>query len=530
MTTRRDFLYSAGAAVAGFSGTGLLLASSASAAPPRWNPGVVRPRLADAYQRRIRAASGYLATRPPPQQTNGDERNHPDYIGQFHKTLPHDANGIVDPQAYEDMVAACQAGDFEQVEAVPGVAGRLANPLGAVAFANESWDSHHLAIDAASSIDSPRHGSDMSECYWLSLTRDVPFEDYQVDPLVLRAVADLRTLPGYGWVTPDNVFRGRLQGDEVGPYVSQFLLQDIPYGPLKVPQRIDVPVPGNQWMTAYAQWLAVQDGAVAGTIAVDPVPRYLSNGAAIAAYVHSDFSYQAFLDAALILLAHGLDVLDPGNPYRASTRQAPFITFGGPAVLDLLARAARDALMAAWFQKWKLHRKVRPEAYGGIVENTLNRGVPQHENATLLGSEAPGAIYSRFGSYLLPMAYPEGSPTHPSYPAGHAAVSGACVTVLKAFFDESFVLPAPKAPSRDGLELLDWSGAPLIVGGELNKLASNCTLARDTAGVHYRQDGDQGLRLGEQVGLALLREFRLLYPEPFEGFQLTTFDGKTIFV
>jgi membrane-associated phospholipid phosphatase len=297
-----------------------------------------------------------------------------------------------------------------------------------------------------------------------------------------------------------------------------------------VPQRIAVPVPGNQWMTSYAEWLAVQNGAVAGTIAFDTLPRWIANGQALAAYVHADFSYQAFLNAALILLARGNGVLDRGNPYRRSTRQGAFVTFGGPAVLDLLARAARDALMAAWFQKWQLHRKLRPEAYGGLVENTLNRGVPQHENATLLASEAPGAVYSRFGTYLLPMAYPEGSPTHPSYPAGHATISGACVTVLKAFFDESLVLPDPKVPGRDGLALYDWTGVPLTAGGELNKLASNCTLARDTAGVHYRNDGDEGLRLGEQVGIALLREFRTLSPEPFDGFRLTTFDGRTILV
>jgi hypothetical protein len=41
------------------------------------------------------------------------------------------------------------------------------------------------------------------------------------------------------------------------------------------------------------------------------------------------------------------------------------------------------------------------------------------------------------GTHLLPMAFPEGSPTHPAYGPGHGTVAGACVTVLKAFFDES---------------------------------------------------------------------------------------------
>jgi hypothetical protein len=530
MSTRRDFLSSAGVAFAGLAAPNLLPAGSANAAAPPWNPGAVRPRLAEAYRLRIQAATGYLAKGPPLHRTNLDETAHPDYIGQFHKTLPHDANGLVAPAAYEALVAACRAGDYALLEAVPQAAGKLVHPLGAVAFANEGWDSHHLTIEAASSIDSAVHGADMAECYWLALTRDVPFDDYPTDPLVRRAVADLRTLPGYGWVTTANVFRGRLSGDAVGPYLSQFMVKDIPYGGMNLPQRICMPVAGNNWMTSYAQWLQVQNGGVAGAVTHDPTFRYISNGASLAEFVHGDFSYQAFLSAALILLRYGTGALDPGNPYRESRRQAAFVNFGGPMVLDLVARVSRDALMAVWFQKWQLHRKVRPEAYGGLVENTLNRGVWQHENATLLASEAPGAVYSRFGTYLLPMAYPEGSPAHPSYPAGHAGIAGACATVLKAFFDESFVVPDPQVPSRDGLELYDWTDTPLTVGGELNKLASNCSLSRDTAGVHYRQDSEQGLRLGEQVGIALLREFRALYPEPFEGFRLRTFDGRLIVV
>ena len=527
MPTRRDFL-TTGAALAGLSSTALV--PTAALGEPPQGTGATRPRLADAYGRRIRAASGYLAARMPRHATNGDEAKYPNYIAQFHKTLPHDGNGVVERRAYESLVSACLAGDFAQLEAVPQASGKLANPLAAVAFANESWDSHHLAIAAANGIDDAAHGGDMAECYWLALTRDVPFADYADDPLVQRAASDLRSIPGYGWVTPQSVFRGRLPGDATGPYVSQFLLLDVPFGAMRLSQKIRVPVPGNQWMTSYDSWLAVQNGGVAGTIAWDPTPRWIANGAALAEWVHSDFSYQAFLNAALILLGFGSAALDPANPYRDSTRQGAFITFGGPMILDLVARAARDALMAAWFQKWQLHRKLRPEAYGGLVENTLNRGVRQHENPTLLASESPGAVYSRFGTYLLPMAYPEGSPTHPSYPAGHAAISGACTTVLKAFFDESFLLQAPKVADRNGIDLLDWTGAPLSAGGELNKLASNCTLARDTAGVHYRQDGEQGLRLGEQVGIALLREFRALNPEPFDGFRLTGFDGRPLLV
>lgn len=39
------------------------------------------------------------------------------------------------------------------------------------------------------------------------------------------------------------------------------------------------------------------------------------------------------------------------------------------------------------------------------------------------------------------MAYPEGSPMHPNYGAGHATIAGACVTLLTAMFDYTRKLP-----------------------------------------------------------------------------------------
>lgn len=134
----------------------------------------------------------------------------------------------------------------------------------------------------------------------------------------------------------------------------------------------------------------------------------------------------------------------------------------------------------------------------------------------------------RFGTYLLPMPYPEGCPVHPAYPAGHAAFIGASVTVLKAFFRESLVIPAPVVATDDGLALEPYSGPPLTVGAELNKLAANVALGRDTAGVHWRTDGVEGMNLGEAVAIGVLTDLRATYTETFGGFSLTRFDGTTI--
>jgi hypothetical protein len=126
------------------------------------------------------------------------------------------------------------------------------------------------------------------------------------------------------------------------------------------------------------------------------------------------------------------------------------------------------------------------------------------------------------------MAYPEGCPTHPPYPAGHATIAGACATVLKAFFKESSVIPDPVMANDDGLSLSLYKGPDLSVGGELNKLAANIALGRDAAGVHWRSDSIEGLKLGEAVAIGIISDLRMTYHEDFPGFSLTKFDGTTI--
>ena len=69
----------------------------------------------------------------------------------------------------------------------------------------------------------------------------------------------------------------------------------------------------------------------------------------------------------------------------------------------------------------------------------------------------------------------------------------------------------------------------VTVEGELNKLANNVAIGRDAAGVHYRQDGVEGLFVGEQQAIALLQDkSRTLNESNFDGFTLTKFDGTTI--
>ena len=317
----------------------------------------------------------------------------------------------------------------------------------------------------------------------------------------------------------------------MGPYISQFLWKDIPFGATTIVQRYRTTVAGDDHMTLYEEWLNIQNGlSPAASNKFDSTPRYIRNGRDMSEWVHRDFSYQGILSACLILLGFGQLALDPANPYLFSATQGGFTTFGAPHILDLVARAARAALEDAWFQKFLVHRRLRPEEFGGRVHNRLTGAADYPINRELLASKAVSEVFNKFGTYLLPMAFPEGCPTHPSYPQAHASVCGAGVTMLKAFFNESFVIPNPVVASADGLSLLPFSGPPLTVGGELNKLAANVSLGRDIAGVHYRSDAIEGLKLGEAVAIGILQDYRNTYNENFTGFSLTRFDGTTIII
>lgn len=64
----------------------------------------------------------------------------------------------------------------------------------------------------------------------------------------------------------------------------------------------------------------------------------------------------------------------------------------------------------------------------------------------------------------------------------------------------------PVFPDDDGLELLPYDGDCLTFEGEINKMAVNVAFGRQMCGVHYRMDSEEGLRLGEIVGVRLLQQ------------------------
>jgi membrane-associated phospholipid phosphatase len=339
-----------------------------------------------------------------------------------------------------------------------------------------------------------------------------------------------------GKVTPGTLFRGNVAGGLDGPYISQFFWQPVPVNSSIVDQRFRVGASGIDYLTTYDEWFVLQTGVPPyRSWTTDPQTRYIYNGRSLAEWVHFDFLYQAFHNAALILLNQSPETtlnvnpyLNPNNPYKTTKVQTGFATFGGPHICCLLGNACEAALMAAWFQKWLVHRRTRPEEFGGRVHQTLVGAARYPVHADLLNSAALKAVYAANGTYLLPQAYPEGCPLHPSYPSGHATVSGACSVMLKAFFDETQIVTNCVQASADGLSLAPFGDTALTVGGEINKLAFNVTMGRDFAGIHYRSDAEAGLRLGEEVAIAMLQDLVQVFAEDFNGFAFTRLDGTPV--
>lgn len=546
---RRKFLANLGkttvaAAVVGAAMPFLEERSSVVAQSRGINNSFYQQRAMACYQSRVAAAQDNFQPIPPlfRRPNNGDEELYPNRIASYSKALPHQSNGEVVPSAYFAFLDAIRTGDPSMFEQIPlGGTRKLTNPQAGLAFDGEGADAFTFIQPPAPAFASKEIAAEIAENYWMALLRDVAFTDYPLNAIAQFAAADLTAFGadfkgpknGSGQVTPELLFRGLTTGDRTGPLMSQFWYQACNFGANEINQRIRTTAPNLNYMTDFATWLAIQNGAApaSGNI-FDPTLRYMRNGRDLGQWVHIDVLFQGYFQAFLVIAGMGVP-FDAGNPYSTSTTQDGFATFGGPHVATLLCEVSTRALKAVWNQKWIVHRRLRPEVFAQRVDRTAfhGAGYPIHpEILTSLNTASRLGGYLPSGNALLPMAFPEGSPTHPAYGAGHATVAGACVTILKAWFNESFVISSPLVPNANGTSLVPYAGDPLTVGGELNKIASNVANGRNIAGVHWRSDATESLKLGEALAISVLKDQKNCYNEIFNGFSLTKFDGTTITV
>jgi hypothetical protein len=558
-TGRRRFFGQIGAAA-------VAAASTASGqSPPQSGfspPGVALPagvtnnRLAKSFDMRVAAATRDVLLGTAINLNNGDTARYPDKGGTYTKGLPHDAWGRVDSNAFAAFTTAIASGQFSDFENIPlGGTRKLNGPQGGLCFDLDMMDVVQFGqptVPPAPPVASDITALELLEHYWGALLRDVAFTDYGSNPLAAQAAAEISAQPTYngprdasGKVTQNLLFRGAFPGETLGPYVSQFAYQRASLGAQPLSQQLVTYLPNIDYGTDYASWLNIQNGVDTGLRnQTDPQLRYQRNGRDLAALTHTDVLFQEYFVAFLVLsgmnpapigaFGSGGAPLNPGNPYLKSKTQVGFGTFGGPDVSACIEEVAVKALDAVWYQKWWVHLRPRPEAIGGIV-HLIKTGQQSKTSVTLsnviLNSQGLQQTFAKYGTWLLPQAFPEGSPAHPSYPTGHGTVAGACITVLKFFFDGSYVIPNPVAPTSDGLSLVPYTGSDagqLTVNGELNKLGHNVSFGHGIhAGIHWRSDTDTSLLLGEAVALNFLRNRARMYNEPF-SVNITKFDGTVV--
>ncbi|MEM1230534.1 MAG: vanadium-dependent haloperoxidase [Pseudomonadota bacterium] len=568
-----------------------------------------------------------------------NNRDVPSYLLNFTKGLPHDYNtGLVaDPAAYQQFVRAIDSGDPVDFRNTPlghpdnciwdhwqathfgdywcsdkarhggenggPVAVRAWESQGAgLTFDLQGPDAHAVTMPPAPATGSNELTAEMGEVYAQALLRDLPISTFMFDTPTTAANQDraadlidaLNALPGFG---PDNdapedrhrgplnlqtAFRGIAPGDDVGPYLSQFLLVGNPaingndsgsadegriaYGAVTIDQRVRVATP-RDYMTNWDEWFDVQNGAdLRGLESYEPggARRLMATPRDLATYVHYDALYEAYLNACLIMLG-GRFPFDPGIPFQEPDNrdhQQGFAQFGGPHILSLVTEVATRALKAVRYQKFNVHRRARPEVLAARLERFGLEGVDAPELGRMFDQLNDTGILAEITDHneaqnladgineaglLLPMAFCEGSPMHPAYGAGHATVAGACVTILKAFFDTGHIIDftgdpnTAFVPSDDGSTLntvdvlrpevvgddIYAVSAQLNVEGELNKLAANISIGRDWAGVHYFTDYIESIRMGETIALGLLEEQKLTYGENF-SMTVPLFDGGAV--
>jgi len=519
-------------------------------------------------------------------------------LGSYHKTLPHDEFGEVCEEAFCKLVDASR-GDgrgFSQVDGGSANAAPLTNPQGGLAHDQLTRNPAAYDMPPAPTVLSDSTAAEMTELYWMALMRDVSFNGFEQDARAKAAAKELNEyfgkatgdkkdpgrlvagvdLPGgLGKPLPikeENLFRVGLPGEDIGPLLSQFFVRDAVFGTQSIDQRQHPYAKGKDYLTSYEDWICAQNTGQDGNGQdyrmsnefsdefFEKECRYISTMRDLARFVNKDALHQAYFNAALIMLSGGAR-WTPGNPYGnpapagLSPREAGFGVLGGPHILALVSEVATRGLKIVWNQKWQVHLRLRPEAYGGLLHVQEAGALDKHGNLTkrpyglpnwLTKSKGVQEVKKNWGGYLLPMAFTAGSPTHPAYGAGHATVAGACVTVLKAYFkthytdekcvdrlvpfcslterDKPFGPKDRKAPFGKGstikayvtgvdkngkdtrTQLPDALASKLTLEGELNKLAANVAMGRSMGGVHWRSDNTRSLLLGEAMAAGILAD------------------------
>jgi len=162
------------------------------------------------------------------------------------------------------------------------------------------------------------------------------------------------------------------------------------------------------------------------------------------------------------------------------------------AALDV---ALASALQAAWYYKWLSRRPLtsrreRPIEYS----NRHNSGL----NVLFDHPDELNPAYNLCPDGRKPGTM-SGTPRHPAYPSGHSTYSGAASELLDYFFGNLKAFEGAQ-PSQ---------GVPPSMGimkTEIDNLADNIGMGRLWAGIHWRSDHINGMKLGRAVAHLILQQ------------------------
>lgn len=526
------------------------------------------------------------------KEENGDEKDVPHFAAKFSKSLAHDEQGILTKEgetSYKSLLQALTTSTqnlYNDIKLADGSVYKLANPQGSATFSCLGLDSSQTKLSRFAKISTDKAAAQLLEVYLLALARDVEFKNYgtglatdrDTDGLsITNKAARVLTHLDRAFEGPRNnqnivdtqvLFRGNNPGSLVGPFISQFLYQpmNIPVagfpaklGLSNLPKQVFYiqqlrPIAGPQnFGITLKDFAALQNGDIPKPYSssdYDPLKkRYIITGRDLASFAHFDYPYEPYYNALQILFAFKFP-LATTSPYvnGTITKEGSFLSCGIVDSSSLMAMACLEAGKACWAHKWRGQRVLRPEAYAGLVHLQKTSGINEFGLPETLFEDHDGINVLEWierlnnsqgtSTFLMPLAYPEGAPSHPSYPSGHAAFAGACITIIKAFFKDTVlfssvltpVKPDPNDPTRL-IPLSDEGEKQMTLASELNKLASNIAIGRNFAGIHYRADADQGLLLGEAVALKVLQDHALcMTEETFTGFELTKIDGTRVHI
>jgi hypothetical protein len=392
-------------------------------------------------------------------------------------------------------------------------------------------------------------------------------------------------------VTRKTLFRGNSPESLRGDYLSKFFYplkrpplfasgcapgtanlsnSQIFFNDFAVNYLVPPPRPNRAFGVTFPDYVALQNGVIPlpdvyhdGDFTSPPA--IIRDGLTLASLVHVDALYQEHGWAVDILTAGDYPRTPvsiytkpvEGSGALAAINEGDGPTLGPPDAAGLVGAVAVEAARAAWLVKYTVARRGRPEVFAALIHKRLNGGDENTygniDNRLLSSGTKVRQLLNRIktqnagiirhppsmgsaNTYLLSQLFPEASPAHPAWTSGHATIAGACVTVIKAIFDDTAPLrrqvdidPPPPFTDEQGV---------VTVGGELDKLASNVAHGRNFAGVHFRSDGEHGILLGEAVAIQFLQDHLRTYREKFRCnddphgtkpcFELTKRNGKRI--